>query len=79
MATYHAKVLDGGRIVLPAEVRRAMDVKPGDSVSMVFDGTELHVTTSIAALRKIQDLLRPFRGDGLIVDEFLADRRRDAV
>ena len=37
------KVEDGGRIVIPEEMRRALGLKKGDSVDLEMEGTELRI------------------------------------
>lgn len=75
-----AKVVDGGRLLLPADIRRAMGLKPGDTVSLRLDGERLEVRSTRAIVREIQEMLKPFRpkeGES-IVDELIAERRREA-
>ena len=50
------RVGDGGRIVIPAEMRAAMLVKPGDTVTAeVVDG-EFRIVSPKVAIRKAQAL-----------------------
>ena len=78
MLTAHAKMIDGGRLVLPAEIRRAMKLEKGDSVVLEYDGDELRVRTMNTVIRRIQEKLRPYRTDKSIVDELIEERRREA-
>lgn len=78
MLTAHAKVIDGGRLVLPAEIRRAMKLEKGDSVVLELDGDELRVRTMEAVVRHIQEKLRPYRTGKSIVDELIEERRRES-
>lgn len=72
------KIVDGGRLVLPAAIRRAMDLRKGDSVVLELKGDELRVRSARAVVRDIQDMLRPFKTGQSIVDELLEERRREA-
>jgi AbrB family looped-hinge helix DNA binding protein len=45
--TYHAKMIAGGKIVIPAELRREFGIKDGDSVVLESREGELTVRTSI--------------------------------
>ncbi|HEU4986425.1 MAG TPA: AbrB/MazE/SpoVT family DNA-binding domain-containing protein [Rhizobiaceae bacterium] len=67
---------DGGRIVIPAAMREAMGVKPGDTlIAHVEDGV-LQVVSYEANLRKIQAEMQKYKKPGeSVVDEFLAERR----
>jgi AbrB family looped-hinge helix DNA binding protein len=68
-----------GRIVIPAEVRQQLGMKPGDALSLrVIDG-ELRITTYAEAIRRVQEFMRSKVGNRTgLVDEFIAERRREA-
>lgn len=75
------KLVEGGRIIVPAAFRRAMGLAKGDTVVMELHGDELRVRASRSALRRIQERLRahaPQPGDPLVSDELIEERRRDA-
>lgn len=77
--TYHARVTDQGEIVLPADVARALGLMPGDHVCIDKDGADIVLksdTDVIGAGRRafMATIKRP-----LTVDEFIADRRAEAV
>ena len=78
MLTGRAKVVDGGRIIVPIDIRRAMKLEKGDSVVLEFDGDELRIRTMQAVISRIQHKLRPFRTDKSIVDDLIEERRREA-
>lgn len=75
------KIDSAGRIVIPAEMRAAMLVKPGDTVTArVVDG-ELHLVSPEVALRRFQEVGRKWRqkNPGVdLVEELIADRREEA-
>ncbi len=79
MATYQAKVIDGGRIVLPAPLRRRLALKTGDAVSIIDGDGRVELMTPRLALDRIRELVRPYKTDVSIVDELIADRRREAA
>lgn len=71
-----ATVGDGGRLVIPAEMRRAMNIKPGDTLILKVSEGELTAVSQLVSIRKIQERLAPYKRPGEnAVDEFLADRR----
>jgi bifunctional DNA-binding transcriptional regulator/antitoxin component of YhaV-PrlF toxin-antitoxin module len=76
-----AKVMAGGKLVLPAELRRAAGIAPGDTVTVELDGETLRVMSLLAQIRRAQELIRPFLPtDGRsIVDEFIAEKREEAA
>jgi AbrB family looped-hinge helix DNA binding protein len=68
----------GGRIVVPAAFRKAMQVKEGDRVmARVVDG-ELRVITPAMGIRLAQKMVREtIPGNDSLADELIADRRRE--
>src|SRR5215212_6705939 len=77
----HAKLKIGeaGRIVIPAEMRAAMMVKPGDTVTaQVVDG-EFRIVSPKVALKRVQSFARQIKRPGVsAVDELIAERRAEA-
>jgi AbrB family looped-hinge helix DNA binding protein len=74
------KIDTGGRIVIPAEFRRAIAAEEGDSLTLRLEGDELRIVSNAASLRRAQALVaRYVPKDVKLVDEFLADRRREAA
>lgn len=73
------KIDSAGRIVIPAEMRAAMQVKPGDTVTAeVVDG-ELVLLSREAAIRKAQQMVRRYVPEGACLsDELIAERRVEA-
>lgn len=79
MKRYALKVEQSGRILLPAELRRKLGVSPGEQVIVsVVNDTVALVGSRAAAVRKIQEELRPYRTRRGVVDELLAERRAEA-
>ena len=73
------KVTQGGRIVIPAEMRRRLGIEIGDQVNLERRGDSLTVTSSQAALRRIQKRLQKTIPPGVsLVDELIAERREEA-
>lgn len=68
----------GGRIVIPAVFRDAMQVKEGDRImASVVDG-ELRLITPMMGVRLAQKLVREMVPEGVsLVDELIAERRRE--
>lgn len=73
------KIDSAGRVVIPAEMRAAMNVRPGDIVTArVIDG-ELVLLSPAAAIRKAQRLVRRYIPEGTnLSDELIAERREEA-
>jgi len=70
-----------GRIVIPAEMRAAMLVKPGDTVTAeVVDG-EFRIASPNVALKRAQAFARKWKAENpgvSVVDELIAERREEA-
>jgi AbrB family looped-hinge helix DNA binding protein len=80
MGAIRAKIGEGGRIVIPANIRRAMGVGVGDELLLRVEDGELRAATRRAALKKAQAIVRRFVPEGVLLsDELIADRRREAA
>jgi len=80
MAAITAKMTQHGRVTIPLNVRAAMGLERGGSVLLeVVDG-ELHVRNVAQALKRAQTISREIIAgrEGFSVDDFLAERRREA-
>lgn len=71
-----------GRLVLPAELRRRLSLKTGDRlVARIEDDGSIRVISTRAAAESGRGLLPrmyPHLKDASLVDELLAERRREA-
>jgi AbrB family looped-hinge helix DNA binding protein len=76
--TYHAKVIAGGKIVIPADLRREFGIKDGDSIVLerADDGT-ISLKTFSQVVREEQARFREAVGPDYTVDQFLRDNRAD--
>jgi AbrB family looped-hinge helix DNA binding protein len=74
------KIGAGGRIVIPAEFRRTLRLKPGDEVILALEGEEVRVLTPERAIRRAQALVRRYVPKGRsLVDELIRERRDEAA
>lgn len=74
------KIIEGGKLVIPAAMRRKMGVERGDTVvvDLLPDG-ELRVRSLAAAVKRAQVIVGEFMtGEGSPVDELIAERRAAA-
>jgi AbrB family looped-hinge helix DNA binding protein len=79
MNSVTVKVGPGGRIVIPAEIRSRLDLKPGDSVVISETGGEIVISTLESRIRKAQALIRQYVPAGVnLADELIAERRAEA-
>lgn len=79
MTATRGRVVEGGRIIVPAAFRKALGLEKGDTVLMEMRGDALVVRPAKMALRRIQERLRPYKGEGSVVDELIVERRAEAA
>ena len=70
----------GGRVVIPAAYRKALEVEEGDYIVMQMDGEELRVVNDEKEFERARAVLAKYVPEGVsLVDELIADRRREAA
>ena len=76
-----AKVSESGRISLPADFRKAIGLDRGGDVIVELDGNDLRIRTVDEVVARAQEISRRlFAGkSGVSVDDFIAERRREAL
>lgn len=74
------KVDRHGRVVIPAEYRRALGLREGDEVMLQLDDGALRILTRSEAIRRAQGLVtKHTKGERSLVDELSAERRAEAA
>lgn len=69
-----------GRVVLPADIRTAMDVAPGDTVQIVLDEGSVQIKSPRQVLREAQAYFCNLIPSGVsLVDELLRERREEVA
>lgn len=69
-----------GEVVLPAGLRAALGIGPGSVLVARVEGPEIRLYTYQEAIRRARDLVRQVvPGDVSLVDELIADRRREVA
>ncbi|OZB35932.1 MAG: AbrB family transcriptional regulator [Halothiobacillus sp. 14-56-357] len=77
---YTMKMSEGGRVVIPAAIRKALELKEGDTVLWELVDGEARLTTRRERLRRAQELVRRYVPEGVsLVDELIAERRAEAA
>jgi AbrB family looped-hinge helix DNA binding protein len=71
---------ESGRVVLPAQIRKELGLKPGDRLTVVSDAGSIRIMSRKMALESIQADIIKHRGSltGLL-EEFIAERRQEAT
>jgi AbrB family looped-hinge helix DNA binding protein len=74
--TVRLKVGPDGRVLIPADMRRAAGIVPGDTVLAEIRDGAVEIATLATRIRRVQDMLAPYKKPGVsIVDEFIAEKR----
>jgi AbrB family looped-hinge helix DNA binding protein len=70
----------GGRLVIPAEIRRELGLEEGEPVVMRVEDGELRIWSVSEGIRRVQERMKPYVIPGQsIVDELIAERRAEAA
>jgi AbrB family looped-hinge helix DNA binding protein len=74
-----AKLGEGGRLVIPAEYRKALGVKTGDELVLILEDKTMRVLTPREAIKRAQAVVRSYVPEGTsLSDELIAERRKEA-
>lgn len=74
------KVDRHGRVVIPAEYRRALGLREGDEVMLQLDDGALRIFTRSEAIRRAQELVtKRTKGERSLVDELITERRAETA
>jgi AbrB family looped-hinge helix DNA binding protein len=68
-----------GRVVIPAQMRRALGLSQGDHLHVRLEGRRLVVERPEDAVAELRRLARDVPASRSLVDELLAERRLDAA
>lgn len=81
MSSRRVRIAPGGRVVLPAEYRRALGVGIGDDMVIELKGDELRLRSRQAAIKRVQAMVCEHIPDDRrsLADELIAERREEAA
>lgn len=81
MATARAKVDKGGRVLIPATLRRQLGIEPGAPLILEVKEGELHLRPYRKAVEEAQAIIRRYIPDRnrSLVDELIEQRREEAA
>ena len=73
------RINENGRVVIPAEFRKALGVGAGDEIVLRMEEGELRITTMKQRIARAQKLTRKYVKPGVsLADELIAERRAAA-
>jgi AbrB family looped-hinge helix DNA binding protein len=79
LSTAQARIDRAGRLLIPAKLRRQLDLRPGDTVILEAAGGELRLRTYPSRVREAQAIIAkhiPDR-DRSLVDELIEQSRKE--
>ena len=76
--SYHAKLIKGGKIVIPAELRREFGFNEGDSLVFEKDGNQLVLKSYQQVIREVQATVKQLITHPFTVDDYLAEKYAEA-
>ena len=77
---YATKVSAGGRVVIPAELRKELGIKDGDEVLLRLDDGAVRLWTKAMARKWAQDFVCSRIPPGVsLADELIRERREEAA
>lgn len=72
-----ALINDGGRILIPINIRKALNLHIGDELLLKVEEDEIHMIPLFKAVQQAQDLIRQYNKDGLKLTDVLAELRNE--
>lgn len=74
------KIDKHGRVVIPADYRRALGLRPGQSLTLELNGGSLRLVTLAQSIREAQESVAKYVDkDRSLVAELIAERRAEAA
>jgi AbrB family looped-hinge helix DNA binding protein len=77
MSSLIAQVSAGGSIVIPAEIRRKMDIHSGDQLILSYHDGELHIATRKQGLKQAKDIVKSYAGNTSLADALIEERKAE--
>ncbi|WP_245927403.1 AbrB/MazE/SpoVT family DNA-binding domain-containing protein [Aphanothece hegewaldii] len=72
------KITEGGRILIPVEYRRALNLEVGDEVVCILDEGEIRIIPRPEAFRRAQNIIGRYVKSRSLADELISQRREEA-
>jgi len=76
---HEARLGPQGRLVIPAHLRKALDLEPGDRVVVYQDGDSIVLERRDNLIKRLQDRFANVPGDVSLADELIAERGDEAA
>lgn len=80
MTSKHTTLATGGRVVIPAAMRRQLGLEIGDEVMIDLEGDALRLRSVHSAIKQAQANVRQYVDKNVCLSEqLIADRRQEAA
>jgi AbrB family transcriptional regulator, stage V sporulation protein T len=76
--TYHAKLIKGGKIVIPAMLRRSLGLADGDTLVFEQEDGKIVIKSQEAALRELREKVKAKLKRPMSVDIYLREKWAEA-
>jgi AbrB family transcriptional regulator, stage V sporulation protein T len=76
--TYHAKLIKGGKIVIPAELRRQLGFEDGDALVVEREGDHLTLKSQASLLKEIRAKVKSRLKQPLTLESYLTEKWAEA-
>jgi AbrB family transcriptional regulator, stage V sporulation protein T len=76
--SYQAKIIKGGKIVIPVELRRELGFKDGDTLVVEKVGNSVVFKTYEQVIREVQARVKSLIKTPFTVDDYLVEKYREA-
>ncbi len=76
--SYQAKLIKGGKIVIPAELRREFGFNEGDTLVLEREGNGVVIKTYEQVIREVQAKIKKLIKNPFTIDDYLAEKYREA-
>jgi AbrB family looped-hinge helix DNA binding protein len=71
---------ENGRLVIPASIRKALNLQAEAEVLLLVENGELRITTPQKRAERARQLFKKYVGEGVrLSEELIADRRKEAA
>ena len=77
MTVHHTRMIEGGKLVVPAKLRKELGFKTGDTVLMELEAGELRIRPLAAAIAQAQAIAKRFSPERVLSEELVAERRAE--
>jgi len=73
------RMSDKGRVVIPAEIRKALGMEAGGTLDMRVEDGELRISTLRSRIQRAQERVRKYIPEGVSLSEELSAERRETA